>query len=142
MTRESGSDTELSWCPACQSASVLPAGRKCAWCGAKLWHGPRGHWPGGSSLIGPAQARVLHRAHAQGMSLRAIARAVWQRLGYRSEGSCLEGIRAAFRREGLPVRRHSVATAAANRARGNRLPGEDKNAYRRRIRRERSEVAT
>jgi hypothetical protein len=75
------------------------------------------------------------------MSLRAIARMVWQRFGYRSEGSCLEGMRAAFRREGLPVRHRSAATAAANRARGQRLPGEDKNAYRRRMRRERREAA-
>jgi hypothetical protein len=57
-------------------------------------------------------------------------------LGYRTDKSCLEGIRAAFDREGLTARDQSTATGLANAARGSRLPGEDKNSYRRRMRRE------
>jgi threonine synthase len=82
-----------------------------------VWRGPRGHWPGQPSRISPAQARALHSFHSRGLSLRAIARTVWERLGYSSENSCLEGLRSAFRREGLQVRSHSAATAASNRAR-------------------------
>lgn len=78
----------------------------------------------------------MHAAHEQGVSLRSISEQTFERLGYASPNSCLEGIRSAFDRDGLRSRSQSEATARANMARGNRLPGEDKNAYRRRLRRE------
>ena len=72
----------------------------------------------------------------QGRSLRDLSRHVYEALGYKTAPSCLEGIRAAFDREGLESRSSSEATKLTNSIRGGRLPGEDKNAYRRRMRRE------
>lgn len=131
--------TGLAWCPTCREYTVLDAGEPCAWCNTIVVK-KRGGWKRpdrrARSRITTAQANAIHVAHLNGMSLREISRRVYTQLGYASDASCLEGIRAALDRERLPVRAHSAATAAANRARGNRLPGEDKNAYRRRVRRE------
>jgi hypothetical protein len=88
------------------------------------------------SHITRSQALALHAAHCQGLSLRHLSRVTWEKLGYASPHSCLEGIRYALKRENLPVRVHATATAAANRARSIRLPGESKNELKRRRRRE------
>ena len=130
---------KLAWCPKCREFSVLDAGRPCAWCDSTLVK-KRGGWTrpdkAAESRVTRSHALAIHVAHCQGLSLREISRRVWERLGYSSPDSCLEGIRTALAREGLSVRPQDAATAAANRARGKRLPGEDKNAYKRRQRRE------
>lgn len=113
--------SEPGWCPGCHQAVLVRPGRDCPWCGRRVWRAPPGGWHRpdrqAASRIDPREARLLHEYHARGLSLRAIAGTAWRRLGYASPGSCLEGIRAAFRREGLPARPQPAATAAANRAR-------------------------
>ena len=128
-----------TWCPTCRDWSVQNPGRPCAWCDTTVIV-RRGGWKRPdrrrTSLISRDQALALHRAHENGQSLRALSRLTWETLGYRTPGSCLAGIIAALDREGLRTRDQQTATAVANTKRGGRLPGENKNAYRRRLRRE------
>jgi hypothetical protein len=115
---------------------VLDAGQPCAWCDTILvrrrggWKRPDRH------RFSRAQLEKIAALHAEGASLRAIARSLYVRLGYSSEASCLETLRLSLAREGFRVRPPSSATALANRARRRRLPGETKSAYKRRMRRE------
>jgi hypothetical protein len=115
---------------------VLDAGRPCAFCDSTLvkkrggWKRPDRH------RFTRQQLEKVAALHAEGASLRAIARGLYARLGYSSEGSCLETLRISLSREGFTVRQRSSATALANRARRKRLPGETKNEYKRRMRRE------
>lgn len=129
---------EQSWCPQCAEFTVTDVGRPCVWCDT-LTVRKRGGWKRpdlqARSLITPAQARALHEAHRT-RSIRDLSRATYKALGYTSPESCLEGIRAAFDREGLIGRDQGTATAAANVARSMRLPDETKNEFKRRRRRE------
>lgn len=129
---------DQSWCPNCQEFTVTDAGRPCVWCDTRTV-AKRGGWKRpdktASSRISPAQARALHAAH-QHLSLRDIAAKVYETLGYKTQLSCLEGMRAAFRREGLTGRSQPAATSLANVQRGKRLPGETPQEYKRRRRRE------
>lgn len=131
--------SDLGWCPNCREFTVVDVGRPCAWCDTTVVR-KRGGWKrpdrAQTSRISRSQALAIHAVHCQGLSLREIARRTWQKLGYSSEGSCLEGIRAAFDREGLNSRTQTQATAAANRERRARPDNESKNAYKRRRRRE------
>lgn len=129
----------LSWCPACREWTCAEAGRPCAWCDTPTIR-KRGGWTRHDRRrFTRAQCEAMHQAHLRGASLRQIARTVGPKLGHwSSEASCLETIRLSLKREGLEVRTQAAATAAANRQRATqRLPGEDKNAYKRRVRRER-----
>lgn len=118
---------------------MIDVGRPCAWCDTTIVT-KRGGWKrpdrAARSRITRPQALVLHQAHLKGKSLREIARAVHVSLGYATDKSCLEGIRAAFDREGLPRRTQAAGTAKSNRDRAKRLPGESENEYKRRRRRE------
>lgn len=131
--------TDLAWCPTCQERTVVDVGRPCAWCDTIVIR-KRGGWKrpdmARRSRINRSQALALHAAHCHGLSLRRLATVTWTKLGYASEQSCLEGIRYAFKREGLRVRAQSEATAKANVERSTRLPGESKNEFKRRRRRE------
>lgn len=81
------------------------------------------------------QLRAVHRLHLEGgLSLREICRRGWQAWGYASPHAALNSVSNRLRSVGLAVRSQSEATAAANRLRGDRLPGEDRNAARRRRR--------
>jgi hypothetical protein len=130
---------ELSWCPSCEEWTVTDLGRPCVWCDTRTVS-KRGGWKRpdlqAKSRISPAQAKAIHAAHLNGMSLRAIADTTWETLGYASAHSCLEGIRSAFVREGLKPRTTSDATSLSNRWRSMRLPGETTNEFKRRRRRE------
>lgn len=129
----------LAWCPSCREHTVIDAGRPCVWCDTIVVE-RRGGWQrpdrAATSRISRQQALVLHAAHVQGMSLRHLSRTVWQKLGYASEASCLEGIRHAFAREGLSARSQQQATAILNKERSMRLPGETRPEFKRRRRRE------
>jgi hypothetical protein len=129
---------EQSWCPSCNEWTTTDLGRPCVWCDTRTvrrkggWKRPDRH---ARSLITAAQARALHQAHRT-RSLRDLSRSAYQALGYSTPNSCLEGIRAAFDREGLTGRDQPTATAQSNVARSTRLPGETKNEFKRRRRRE------
>lgn len=128
---------QQSWCPQCEEWTVIDAGRPCAWCDTVTVR-KRGGWcrPDRRRFT-RADCEKIAAAHAAGASLRAISRQLYERLGYSSPNSCLETIRASLKREGLAVRQQTAATAAANRARRVRQPGETPNDYKRRVRRER-----
>jgi hypothetical protein len=128
---------EQAWCPSCLEWTVIDVGRPCAFCDTILVR-KRGGWKRPDRYrFTRRELETIAALHARGASLRAIARGLWQRMGYSTEHSCLGSMLDALHREGLRVRTHSQATAMANRARSKRLPGEDKNAYKRRVRRER-----
>jgi len=130
---------EQSWCPTCVEWTVTDLGRPCVWCDT-ITVRKRGGWTRpdmhARSRISPAQAKAIHAAHIEGRSLRDLSGTTWKALGYASACSCLEGIRAAFDREGLVGRDQAAGTAASNVARSTRLPDETKNEFKRRRRRE------
>lgn len=128
---------DLSWCPTCAAWTCADVGTRCAWCDTVTVR-KRGGWkrPDRHAFTRP-ELETIAALHQRGHSLRAIARGLYERRGYASEGSCLESIRAGMRREGLSVRRPGAATAACNRARRQRPAGESTAAYKRRMRRER-----
>lgn len=66
-----------------------------------------------------ADARQAHAEHLAGWSLRAIARLRWQKWGYASANSALEGLRGVFRALDLPVRSRVQATVEASTRHGN-----------------------
>jgi hypothetical protein len=114
--------TPLAWCPMCREYTVLEIGKPCAWCDTMLVK-RRGGWKRSDrharSLISTRHAKEIHAAHLRGTSLREISRRIYTQLGYATDGSCLEGIRAALDREGLAVRAQGTATAAS----GGHHPG-------------------
>lgn len=130
---------EHAWCPSCREWTVIDVGQPCAWCDTRTVK-RRGGWKRpdarARSRISPAQAQAIHIAHTHGRSLRDISRTAWKTLGYASDKSCLGGIRYALNREGLPVRERAAATSLANRQRSTRLPGETRDEFKRRRRRE------
>jgi len=129
-------DLEQAWCPTCREWTVLDVGKPCAWCETLLVR-KRGGWKRPDRYrFTRRELQAIHATHMRGPSMRAIARGLWRRLGYASEHSCLGALLDAMHREGLRPRTHSEATALANRARSKRLPGETKNEYKRRVRRE------
>jgi len=127
------------WCPTCEQDSLPMRNGTCGFCDTPLVR-RRGGWKRpdavARSRISRNQARAIHSAHIQGRSLRDIARSTWQTLGYSSDKSCLEGIRTALQRERLAIRPQGEATSRANSERSMRLPGESKNDFKRRRRRE------
>jgi len=130
-------DVVGGWCKRCRARQVEPAGQRCVDCQTVLTR--RGGWRRADlHRFSRRDAEAIHRVHTEGgLSLREISRRMYERLGYSSPNSCLETMRMALRREGLRSRRPGEATAISNRVRGRkRLPGEDKNAYKRRMRRE------
>lgn len=130
---------QQGWCPTCHEWTVIDVGQPCAWCDTTIVT-RRGGWKrpdlAARSNINPAQARAIHAKHQQGTSLREISRHTWQTLGYKTPESCLLGIAAALRREGLHYLDQAQATAKANRDRTLRQPGETIQAFKRRRRRE------
>lgn len=126
-----------AYCPTCREWTVCDVGRPCAWCDT-ITVRKRGGWrrPDRQRFT-RAQLEVFATLHARGATLRDIGRALYQRLGYSSPQSCSECIRESLHREGLYVQPQGAATAARNRAARQRPADEDKNAYKRRMRRER-----
>lgn len=57
--------------------------------------------------------------HANGMSLRAIARMGWESWGYASEKSALEGLRHALRSIDAPIRGRIEQTVLSSTKHGN-----------------------
>jgi hypothetical protein len=54
------------------------------------------------------------KQHADGWSLRALARMNWKRWGYASDKAALEGLRKALRQIDAPVRDRIAATVLAS----------------------------
>ncbi len=129
-------DITLSWCPGCREWSCGEPGASCAWCDTTLVK-RRGGWKRPDRYrFTRKNMETIYVLHSQGVSLREISRQIYERCGYASASSCLETIRTELRLYGFGVRDQGAATAASNAARRKRLPDEDKNAYKRRMRRE------
>lgn len=127
---------DQAWCPTCREWTVLDVGRPCAFCDTTLVR-RRGGWKRPDRRrFTRQQLETVHALHVQGASLRAIARGLYERLGYASENSCLDTLRLSLKREGFSVRRQGAATALTNTVRRKRLAGESVNEYKRRRRRE------
>ena len=135
--------TLTAYCPTCREDALVRDGL-CVWCETPT-RTRLGKRVGVHGKLSDDQLRELHRVHdARGVSMRAIARAIWEKVGYASEGSCLEGMRAGWKRLHLASLSQGEATARANRAR--RLPDspgrENSKEYRRwRLARERARRA-
>lgn len=94
---------------------------------------PKGKW----AKLSEERLEALHRLHVvYGVSVRELARRGWRQWGYANANACASALTELLRDRGFEVRNQRAATAAANRARSTRLEGEDKNAYRRRWRKE------
>jgi hypothetical protein len=133
--------TQERWCSTCDEADSISTTDRCSFCGGDLGRriDARGRDAtrrrGVPSRINDRQARVLHAAHLERRaSVRELARNVHEQLGYRSPGSCVEGIRAAWARLGLDARDRVDATVLASTVHGRaRRSGKDPD-YRRELR--------
>jgi hypothetical protein len=94
-----------------------------------------------SARVDEATLREVYRRHWFGYeSIRSIAREHWREWGYANPESAAGSVWESLKAYGLKLHSRSEMTARANRARTKRLPGEDKNEYKKRLRRERGEV--
>lgn len=108
--------TLTAYCPSCREDALVRDGL-CVWCESPT-RTRLGKRVGVHGKLSDDQLRELYRVHdARGVSMRAIARAIWVKAGYASEGSCLEGMRAGWKRLHLAPLSQAEATARANRAR-------------------------
>jgi hypothetical protein len=94
-----------------------------------------------ASLLTREQIHAIHRLHIEGgHSVRSIVRAGWRTWGYANERSATNAVFGLLASFGLKCRPRAEATVMANRQRMMRLPGESKNAFKARRRRETGEV--
>lgn len=94
-----------------------------------------------SAKLSEADIRAIQWRHYTGYeSLRSICREMWEEKGFASDKSMLNTICDTLSSYGLKKRSREEMTARSNRDRSMRLPGEGKNAFRKRRRRETGEI--
>lgn len=123
------------WCPTCEEWTALVDRGVCAWCDTPLEERRRrGGWkrPDLSGNLTEAQLRVLYRAHTtQSLSINALAKRIYARVGYASYGSAASAISKGWQRLGLPARDRIEATVLASTTHGMGRRNRDEQAYRR-----------
>jgi hypothetical protein len=93
------------------------------------------------SKISVPELRELHARHwAHDVSIRQIARENWEIWGYKNARSAANTIFEMLPTHGLHVRPRASMTAVSNRQRSMRLPGETRNEFKARRRREKGQV--
>jgi hypothetical protein len=94
-----------------------------------------------NAKLSEADIRAIQWRHYTGYeSLRSICREMWEEKGFASDKSMLNTICDTLSSYGLRKRSRAEMTARSNRDRSMRLPGEDRNAFKKRRRRETGEI--
>ena len=118
-TADGGRIVVQAWCPGCQEM-VMPSDRgKCGWCDRKLMGSvvrkPGAKRRGKPARVTDAQLAAIHKTYVeQGVSVRAIAAHVWEKLGYRSPNACANSLYHLLNARGYPTRTVSEAVTQRN----------------------------
>lgn len=123
------------WCPACKDWTALVDTGRCPWCDGELEHRQRrGGWKrpdlAGGKLT-EVHLRALYRAHVeQDMSINALAKQIYARVGYSSPGSAATSITRGWKHLGLKARDRIEMTRLASTTHGRGGRDRDEHAYR------------
>ncbi len=109
---------ERAWCGWCaEEVFVTSLALRCAWCGTRT-HATRPRPSVWRSRVSLVVLERMHRSYReQGVSVTLMARATWQRLGFRSWNACAAAIARGWKLWGLEMRSRSEQSAVTRRRR-------------------------
>lgn len=121
------------YCPTCKERTGLTDRGVCAWCDTPLV-ARKGGWkrPDRKTKFTEQQILALHAAYMRNpkLSINAIAKQVFEKLGYKTPGSAAAALTSEWRKRDLHIRGRIEQTVAVSTTHGQGRRDRDERAYR------------